>query len=553
MLRQFLAVICFLPAVALANISDFIAQNLNDDLPAETLQLPRFSDHYSHLVNFYEFRDYQPIWYINGELSEQAQQLLQALKQASYNGLRPEDYFADIIDMIAAQPSHGELSKSRAELLLSLGFLQYVADVKVGRTPPTAHHQGIPELVELDDPGQLLQRISDGEDPVAILAQAEPPSSLYQRLKKAMITIVNNRLDTEQWLPVPSGKTLHPGDQITTVLYQSIAERLAELVPAAEPMTFAGTYDQAMVANIKRFQLLNGLGQDGVIGKRTYEALNKDWFAREQQMIATMERLRWLPREIVDTRYILVNVPSFTMYGIEADSQGEQQLTFESDVIVGKSYRRYRTPLFVADMTYMVFNPYWNVPNSILRREYIPHVDKPGFFEEHNFQLVKYFSKTAEVFPPTPENIAALKRGEFLLRQSNGPHNALGEAKFIFPNSNNVYLHGTPAKSLFAKERRDFSHGCIRVGDVPGLANWVLNPEGWDAAAIDEEFAADGAKVVSLKTAITVGIIYLTAIVDDEDNLIFHNDIYGHDARLLKELGMTSEQIMLPAVERALQ
>ncbi|MBD1388622.1 L,D-transpeptidase family protein [Neiella sp. HB171785] len=552
MLRRLLAVVCLLPAIAVASISDYIAQNLNDELPAETLQLPRFSEHYSHLVSFYEFRDYQPIWYIDGQPTEQAKALFEVLKQAHYNGLRPADYFVDTIDMIASEHTFGELSKSRAELLLSLGFLQYAADVKVGRTSPTAHHQGFPEVVEADDPGHLLQRISDGADPVAILAEAEPPSLLYQRLKQAMIHIVDKRLAGEPWQTIAEGKTLHPGDAIAESLYQAIADRVVELVPAAEPMNYAGSYDPALVANIKRFQFLNGLGQDGIIGKRTYQALNKDWSMREQQMIATMERLRWLPRKIVDTRYILVNVPSFTMYGIEADSQGQQHMTFSSDVIVGKSYRRYRTPLFVADMTYMVFNPYWNVPNSILRREYIPHVDEPGFFEQHNFQLVKHFSKTAEVFPPTPENIAALKRGEFLLRQSNGPHNALGEAKFIFPNANNVYLHGTPAKSLFAKERRDFSHGCIRVGDVPGLANWVLNPEGWDEQAINQEFDEDAAKVVPLKTAITVGIIYLTAVVDDDDHLIVHDDIYGHDARLLKELGMTAEQIMQPAVERAL-
>ncbi|MBW8191574.1 L,D-transpeptidase family protein [Neiella marina] len=552
MLKALILLIGLSVGVAQANISDYIHQNLNGELPEETAELPRFGEHYSHLVNFYEFRDYQPIWFINGELTTQGQALLGALQQASYNGLRPDDYFADVITMILAETAFGDLSKSRAELLLTLGFLQYAADVRVGRTPPTAHHQGMPAIVHPADPQVLLQRISDGQSATDILQQMEPRSLLYRRLKQAMKTIVDKQMVDLAFDEIEIGKTLHPGDAIDQSAYNKFADRLTQLVPNAQLMSYGGTYDATMTANVKQLQFLNGLGQDGVIGQRTYKVLNKTWQQREKQVIATMERMRWLPREIVDTRYILVNVPSFTMYGIDANEEGDQQLTFVSDVIVGKSYRRYRTPLFVADMTYMVFNPYWNIPTSILKREYIPHVDKPGFLQEHNFQLVKFFSKTAEVYPPTPENIAALKRGEFLLRQSNGPHNALGEAKFIFPNSNNVYLHGTPAQSLFAKERRDFSHGCIRVADVPGLANWVLSPEGWNELSIQQEFDATDAKIVSLKKPITVGIIYLTAIVDEDNNLIIHDDIYGHDARLLNDLGQTSEQIMQPAIERAL-
>lgn len=552
MLRKLILISYLLSSAALASISDHIYQNLNDELPQESFQLPRFSDHYTHIINFYEHRNYQPIWFIDGALTAQGEQLLQGLTQANYNGLRPQDYFADTIDMIISENNFADLSKARAELLLTLGFLRYVSDVKAGRTPPTAHHQGFPAVVEVPDAEVMLKRISDGEEPLAIMQDMEPKSILYHRLKLAMIDLLNNKLPQAPSEPIANNGTLHPSDEMSEAVYEQLAARLRQLVPNTQPMVYSGNYDQAMQANVKRLQLLNGLLQDGVIGNRTYAALNKTWLEREQQLIATMERMRWLPREIVDTRYILVNVPSFTMYGIDANSQGEQELTFVSEVIVGKSYRRYRTPLFVADMTYMVFNPYWNVPNSILRREYIPHVDKPGFFEDHNFQLVKFFSKTAQTYPPTAENIAALKRGEFLLRQSNGPHNALGEAKFIFPNSNNVYLHGTPAKSLFGKERRDFSHGCIRVADVPGLANWVLGPEGWNELSIQQEFDATDAKVVPLKSPITVGIIYLTAIVDEDMNLIIHDDIYGHDARLLKDLGQTAEQILKPAIDRAL-
>ncbi|MCM2679963.1 L,D-transpeptidase family protein [Echinimonas agarilytica] len=551
MFRFVLLALMFVTNSVIAQINDSIFAIIDEPPAQEAYTLQHFAEHYAVVVDFYASNNYDPIWYRNGELSAPAYELMQLFRDADLQGLRPADYYANTFDSMLAKAGNNDIWQARIELLLTLSLLQYTADLKNGRVSPTAHHQGLPVLANPIDYFALLNTAKSASSMALVVERYEPTVVLYEDLKQAML-VLREKHDDPDYEPLSVGKSIHPNDEMSRSTYTAYANRIRALISDPADMVFNGIYDDGMASNIAYIQYRHGLKPDKIIGKRTVAALNASWHQRRDQTIATMERLRWLPRKVTDQRYIIVNVPAFEMYGFEADSAGTQNIAFKSDVIVGKSYRRYRTPLFMADMSYMVFNPYWNIPRSILRREYLPHITEPGYFDKHSFEMVEFFSANAQIQPVTDANIQKLREGKLQLRQRKGPENALGEAKFIFPNVNNVYLHGTPAQQLFAKERRDFSHGCIRVEDVPGLAHWILKEQGWNPETIQAEFDGGQNKIETLDSKIPVAIIYLTVVVDDRNQIMFHEDIYGHDTVLIKDLGPTAEMVMQSEIEMRL-
>ena len=203
------------------------------------------------------------------------------------------------------------------------------------------------------------------------------------------------------------------------------------------------------------------------------------------------------------------------------------------NVVVGKSLH-HRTPIFIEQMEYVVFRPYWNIPYSIAARETVPKTRKdPGYIDKHHFEIVSSGAETARALPPTPENLDKILAGSLHVRQKPGSHNALGLAKFIFPNADNVYMHGTPAQQLFSRARRDFSHGCIRLEDPARLGEWVLrdDPE-WTRERIDAAMQGERPTRVNLKEPLRVVLFYVTVHVDSEGVVHFADDIYGLDATL---------------------
>ena len=189
-------------------------------------------------------------------------------------------------------------------------------------------------------------------------------------------------------------------------------------------------------------------------------------------------------------------------------------------------------------MEYVIFRPYWSPPPSIVRSEIVPHARRdPSYLERQNMEIVASGDENAPALAATPENLDKVASGKLYVRQKPGEKNSLGLAKFIFPNSENVYMHGTPAQSLFARARRDFSHGCIRLEDPARLAEWVLrdSPE-WTRERIDAAMHGDRPTQVNLKEKLTVFIFYDTAYVDSKGVVYFADDSYGHDAQLEKAL-----------------
>jgi murein L,D-transpeptidase YcbB/YkuD len=285
---------------------------------------------------------------------------------------------------------------------------------------------------------------------------------------------------------------------------------------------------------VKSLQKRQGLTADGVIRAPTLSQLNVPTADRIAQIQMGMERLRWLP-EYIRGPYLMVNIPSFQLFGSRNDAgTGLGQHDVQMNVIVGEAVDGRHTPVFHADMTSVMFRPYWNVPFKISAKELLPLARRnPGYLAHSNLELVSSFAPNAPVYQPTAGNIEMLATGALKLRQKPGPRNALGLVKFTFPNNNNIYLHSTPSKGLFQRARRDFSHGCIRVQDPVRLAEFVLQAQGeWSKDRIEAAMNRGNPKTVTLKQEIAVYILYSTVLANEQGQASFHPDIYGHDVML---------------------
>jgi murein L,D-transpeptidase YcbB/YkuD len=255
-----------------------------------------------------------------------------------------------------------------------------------------------------------------------------------------------------------------------------------------------------------------GLNADGVLGKSAANELNVSVKDRIEQMLINMERLKWMPNESSGVR-LVANIPEFTLHVFNGNQQD-----FSMKIVVGKA--GHNTVIFTDSLSYIVFNPYWNIPQSIVRNEILPAMRRNGnYLRRNNMEL----TGTSNGLP--------------VIRQKPGPKNSLGRVKFIFPNNYNIYFHDTPAKTLFDLQDRAFSHGCIRLGEPEKLADYLLkdNPD-WPTSKIHDMMVNGGKNTwVKLKEKIPVYLVYFTAWVTKDGALNFRDDIYGHDAKM-KEL-----------------
>jgi murein L,D-transpeptidase YcbB/YkuD len=291
--------------------------------------------------------------------------------------------------------------------------------------------------------------------------------------------------------------------------------------PAADTL-----YEAGLVAAVERFQRRHGVTADGLLGPATRRLLTRPWTEQIRQVELTLERWRWLPR----THPIppaIVNIPAFRAYALTSLPEREAE-TLTMDIVVGTA-TRFDTPLLALEMTSVNFHPYWNVPTSIARTEILPKARaSAAYLTNNNYELLRGNT----VVPITAANIAEIG-GAIRVRQTPGPHNALGRVKFDMPNPENIYLHDTPSRGLFERVRRDFSHGCIRLADPAAFAEWALRdlPE-WTRARIDSVMAGTTPLVVQLPRKIPVYIVYQTVLARESGDAYFYGDLYGHDAAL---------------------
>jgi murein L,D-transpeptidase YcbB/YkuD len=314
---------------------------------------------------------------------------------------------------------------------------------------------------------------------------------------------------------------------------------LGDLSPDTSAAYPGGRYDGPIVAAVRRFQARHDLAADGLLGRATIAALNVPYDARARQIALAMERLRMLP-PLGRQRFIVVNIPAFRLFAFDSVG-GSGAPALQMKVVTGKALDT-RTPLFLAELRYVEFRPYWNVPRSILLKELLPALRRnPGYLASHRMEVVDARERVLGG-AVTPVVLSGLVRGNLRVRQRPGPGNALGLAKFVFPNAANVYMHGTPETELFARTRRDFSHGCIRLEQPAALASWVLQDQPpWDGVAVESAMADSRSSRALLTRPMPVVIFYTTAVADPDGTIHFYHDVYGHDRELIESLRTATE------------
>jgi murein L,D-transpeptidase YcbB/YkuD len=292
---------------------------------------------------------------------------------------------------------------------------------------------------------------------------------------------------------------------------------------------------------VRRFQVRHALEPDGVLGLATLAALNVPLATRVEQIELALERLRVLP-PLGRQRFVVVNIPAFQLFAFDSVG-GSGAPSLQMKVVTGKALDT-RTPLLFEELRYVEFRPYWNVPRSILVKEILPLLRRrPSYLRSNQMEIVDPRDNVLSD-ALTAEILRGLAAGELRVRQRPGPRNALGLAKFVFPNAANVYMHGTPQTELFSRTRRDFSHGCIRLEDPEALAAWVLQDQpAWSRAAIERAMSADGTTRVLLTRPMPVVVFYTTAVAAPDGTIRFYQDVYGHDRELVEALRAGAEPV----------
>lgn len=508
-------------------------QSLLRDGVHPQLRWGNFSDFKAPLEELYRQTGLMPVWIKEGRPTRQAAEMVANLAAAENQGLDPADYDAGPLEHWLKAP---ELANPKGaadfDVALSLATLRYTSSLYRGRINPRSVDFGFsidPKKVDLP---ALVQKIAQSDRPGDIVEAMEPKLPVYQGLKEALARYRALAKDAKPpRLAFPAKFT--PGmshKDIPALRHWLLA--LGDLREVKPDTAESDHYDPELVAAVKSFQERHGLAADGVIGKGTLAQLAVAPTQRVKQIELGLERLRWLPGDVRGL-YLIVNIPSFQLYG-SRDGEGFGHHDIQMNVIVGDAADGRHTPVFHANMTYVIFRPYWNVPYQIAAKELLPTIRRnPGYLAKNNLEIVPSYGASTASYSPDGGSLAGLASGTLKLRQKPGPKNALGLVKFAFPNNNNVYLHSTPSQGLFQRARRDFSHGCIRVEDPVRLAEWVLADRGeWTRDKIEAAMQGEKSTTVTLKKSIPVYIFYSTVLADRDGRVSFFNDIYGHDQTL---------------------
>ncbi|HEX3036352.1 MAG TPA: L,D-transpeptidase family protein [Thermodesulfobacteriota bacterium] len=491
------------------------------------------------LYRFYEQRNYSPAWSNDSGLLPQVDAFVNVIGEAGREGLRPSDYHLSEIEATLEEIYQNRISKNFTnqcslaylDLLLTDAFLLYSSHMIKGRVRPeiidTASLINLQEI----DLTQVLRTALDSNQIEGTLKNLSHEQPDYTGLKHALL-LYRNIAAKGGWPAVPEGPKMEKGyyGERSRALRQRliVTGDLDEGLIGNEYLSDENLFDDAVEQAVRNFQRRHGLSVDGIVGPYTLAALNVPVEERIHQLELNMERRRWLPHDL-GHRYILVNIADFELYVIE-----DNQTLMTMRVIVGKPF--WNTPVVSAKMSYLILNPYWDIPRSIFIEEILPKIRKdPEYLSKNNMEVLQSWGKEVKKINPKTINWANVAKGKFnyRLRQRPGPLNPLGQIKFIFPNQFHVYLHDTTSQNLFRSARRDFSHGCIRIEKPIDLAEYVLggNPE-WTRAKISAIIDQRVTQTVVLPESIPVYLLYFTAWVDKDGAVQFRDDIYGRDKAL---------------------
>jgi murein L,D-transpeptidase YcbB/YkuD len=469
----------------------------------------------------------------DGALTRQARLVAAALAGAADAGLDPAEYGGGTWAHRFRALDGGRATPEEADRLdtdLRAATLRFVRALRHGRVRPKALGYAVP--AEPFDANAFVDALTAAADPAALLDSLAPRVPAYDRLVHALprLRALAERRRGQPPFPVPA-RPLGPGNRYAAA--PRLAELLAALGDLEEPQRAAASSEvlsPELADALRRFQARHALPQDGLVGRRTVEALNVPLGRRVAQVELALERWRWMPRDL-GPRSIVVNVPAQRLEAVEADRTGD---ALAMDVIVGATEQDRRTPVLAARVDAIMFSPYWDVPQRLAAGELARLLARRRDLAEGDGFFVEVRGAR---LPVDRRTLALVRKGKARLRQRPGPRNSLGPLRVVMPNPSDVYLHGTARPRLFNRNDRALSHGCIRVSEPAALAAFLLAGQpGFDRGRIEAAMMRAEPLLISLATPATALLVYATATADEDGTLRFWPDLYGADGRLEKAL-----------------
>ena len=530
---------------------------LSKDLTSDPGTLGKFlngvnldNDLRNYLQNFYEQREHDLAWISLADIKPEAKTLVDQVRKAHEHGLDSTIYNLEEIkvfyDTLYNNPGADDQLAAqylKLDYIFTATYLSFASHLSGGVIDPEiadsnwVHYQ---KEIQWDS---YLQKALDDGDIEASLEELVPQNPQYALLKDKLAAFRAKAENETIPALIPTTATMKPGESSEAI--GLVKKRLifwGDLDEKAADSKSVNVYDEQLEQAITKFQARHGILEDGKLGPETISMLNASLQSRIDQISLNMERLRWLPEDI-GTHYVWVNIPE---YQVKIINNGKEDLKMR--VIVGE--RMNATPIFSDTMEFLVFSPTWTVPKSISTEEMLPKIkEDEDYFKDKNLLLYENWSPGAEEIDPEDVNWKKIDKEDFNFKivEKPGKENALGSVKFMFPNSEAIYLHDTPADHLFEETERGFSHGCIRVEKPKELAEYLLEDNGdekWDMEKISEFMELDTPTTVTLKRKLPVHIVYHSAWVDEDAVIHFRKDIYSHDRTQKQAIDKKEELLM---------
>jgi L,D-transpeptidase YcbB len=538
---------------ALITRSEAVRVTIRDRLLAKVSANSARRSQQGALVEYYSIPTNQLLWVDADGLTEHAKSVIEEIGQADNYGLRSADYELPKPDGFNANDGGAIKWLTDAEIKISLAVLGYARDARGGRIEPSRLTDNLDPTLSLPQPSEVLETIAIRSNPATYLRSFQPDQPQFEALRQKLIETKGGPRTPKPSVTIPDGPVLKK-----RVEHEQVALLRKRLEVPSDAAANETLFDDSVDEAVKRFQRAQGVAPDGLVGAGMRRLLNEQPHAQTavnsaklSLILLNMERWRWLPQDL-GPYYVNVNVPEFMLRVVD-----EGKVVHTARVVVGKPDKQ--TPIFSQDMQEVIFNPYWNVPNSIKTEELLPYLTQGGglfgggwdtsILERHNLRI-NYGGR--EVSP------ASLDWGRIDIRsldiyQPPGPNNVLGNVKFVFPNKHDVYMHDTTQKNLFAKSVRAESHGCMRVQDPDQLALTLLgHDQGWTAGRVASAIQTGYDQHVALNHRIPVYITYFTTWVNEDGSLATFGDVYGHDARMAAALFGRSAALRTPTEDNEL-
>lgn len=472
------------------------------------------------------------VWIAQDGITPQAKELIEILQKSNYKGLFPKNYHVDQLQQLQAETLNDE-NQQLFDLLMTDAALSYLRDISVGQ----------PELISVEQKSWLLprdkfnsvavlQQLLKAPDATVVIESIEPKHVQYHLLLDSLQRFLETTDFSKAEIQLAVSGKMSLNDQNDRV--KLLNNRLIELGYLDSAKQDHALFDVDTKVAVQAFQNEHLLEPDGVVGARTQKELNKTQQDRYSQLLANIERWRWMPKNLGE-HYLVVDIPSFEYYVVKDGVE-----TVRAKTIVGMAQRS--TPVFMAPMNHIVFAPYWNVPRSMAVKDKLPQLKKDP--ERLARSKIRILDREGNEIDPTMVDWSQYNTNNFpyRLRQDPGSYNALGKVKFMFPNEHAIYLHDTPQKSLFGKTERTFSSGCIRIENPIELAEYFLRDQDWKVDQIKKAYDGNSERTIRLKEDMRFPVytIYMTAAVNADGKTIYRSDIYDKDPAMNRKIAKLS-------------